>query len=162
VAAGGIVIGGGRADHVVVAGNDLVGVAEAVHVGVSVRKDRDTRWAERVEIRGNRAVMRVPVELKQGPRAYFVGNVRHGVVADNEMRVEAGSFMEGVRVWGELGPLVRVDDNLLAGCALGVRFQNVQPSGRARLSASGNVAPDAGEVCVLASADVQVAPDNVP
>lgn len=171
VASGGVVVGGGTADSIVVDDNDLVGIAEAVHIGVkagSYKTSGSRRGADRVEITGNRAAMRVPFELLQGPRAYFVGNTAHAVVADNEMRLDpAGKFtrpdamLEGVRVWGVLGPLVRVDDNLLAGCATGVRIQP-QPGtpSRVRWNASGNVAPDAG-TAVVAPATV-TSSNNVP
>ena len=70
-------------------------------------------------------------------------------------------YAQGVRIWGELGPLVRVDDNLLAGCKTGVRVrpQSTTPP-RVRWHVSGNVAPDAG-AAVAAPASVMRS-DNVP
>jgi hypothetical protein len=143
-----VVVGGGVADAVRVTGNQLLGVAEAVHVGVGVgpRGVLD-RTAGKVEIRGNRAVMRVPMELLRAPRAVFVGNARNALVAENEATVEGQSGQaveEGVRVWGHLGPYMRVADNLLAGCATGVLVQTVDvPPARRRWHVEGNVAPDA-------------------
>jgi len=159
VASVGVVVGGGAADSVVVGDNDLVGVAEAVHVAVragGLKVAGARRSVGRIELSGNRAALRVPFELLQGPRAYYVGNANHAVVVDNEMRLDAaGRFtrpdavLEGIRVWGVFGPLVRVDDNLLAGCGTGVR---IQPQGAAPArhlwEASGNVAPDAGSAVV--------------
>jgi hypothetical protein len=148
VASQGVVVGGGAADAVLVRGNQLLGVAEAVHVGLSAggRAVLD-RQAGKVEIRGNRAVMRVPVELLQAPRAYFVGNARNAVVAENEATVEGQAGLaveEGVRVWGHLGPFMRVADNLLVGCTTGVHVESVDvvPPQR-RWLVEGNVAPGA-------------------
>jgi hypothetical protein len=51
---------------------------------------------------------------------------------------------EGVRVWGHLGPYMRVADNLLAGAATGVFVQPVDPPpSRFRWYVQRNVAPDA-------------------
>jgi hypothetical protein len=159
VASVGIVVGGGVADSVVVRDNDLLGVAEAVHVAVrsgGLKTAGARRSAGRIELSGNRAALRVPFELLQGPRAYYVGNANHAVVADNEMRLDSSAkvtrddaVLEGIRVWGFLGALVRVDDNLLAGCGTGVRIQPQVGALTPHLwEASGNVAPDAGSAVV--------------
>jgi hypothetical protein len=168
----GIVVGGAIAKSVSVFDNELSGVAEAVHVGVSAGGAKVAgaqRQAGRVEIRGNRAAMSIPFELELGARAFFVGNVGHAVIADNDMRLDtslgkrsAGAlYREGIRVWGMFGPSVRIDDNLLAGCLTGVRVQpRSAPPTRSRWSVSGNVAPNA-HAAVAAPANV-VRSENVP
>ena len=89
--------------------NDLIGVREAVHVGLSaggLGVRGSDRQVDMVQIRGNRAVMRVPLGLQLGPRGYFVGNGRHIRIAENEMAVDSAGaepvFREGIRVWGQL------------------------------------------------------------
>jgi hypothetical protein len=172
VASAGVVVGGGRAESVTVSDNMIIGVLEVVHVGLHAgdRKAADARRrAGRVVIRGNRATMRIPFELLRGPRGYFVGNAQHVVVADNEMQFDAGRskrsdvFLEGVRLWGEFGPRIRVDDNLLDCCETGVRVQPQSlpsPPPRVRWSVSGNVAPHA-TAGVVAPASV-LKSGNVP
>ena len=168
VAWAGIVVAGGVAQHVVIADNDLIGVREAVHVGLSaggLRVPGSDRHADKVHIRGNRAVLRVPLELQAGPRGYFVGNGRHIRIVANEMTVEGTStgpaFQEGIRVWGSFGARLAIDDNLLAGCAIGVRVRpQPNPPAVSRWSVSGNVAPQAGSA-VAAPASV-IRTGNVP
>lgn len=166
VAWAGIVIAGGVAQHVTVEDNDLVGMREAVHVGLSaggLRVPGSNRRADMVRIHGNRAVMRVPLELQQGPRAFFVGNASHVSIAGNDVVVDdaRARMLEGIRVWGELGGRVTITDNLLAGCSIGVRVgPQPNPPVRRRWNATGNVAPDAG-AAVVAPPSV-IATDNVP
>ena len=146
----GVVIGGARADSVTVSGNELAGVSQAVHVGVSARSS-SLLSAGRVEISGNRALLRVPFEYPRAPSGIFAGNVTHARITDNEVRLDpaaaaglpAAAVLEGVRLWGAFGPLVRVSDNLLANCDTGVRIAPGPSLQRFRWDASGNVAPDA-------------------
>ena len=160
VASQGVVVGGGVAESVVVRDNQLLGVAEAVHVGVSAGGQNvpgSDRQAGKVDVRGNRAVLRVPVELQQAPRAFFVGNARTAIIAGNEATVEGrtGTAVQvGVRAWGNFGPMLLIADNMLAGCQTGVQVVTTTLGPlRRRWHVEGNVAPDA-EIGVAAPVGV--------
>ena len=136
VAAQGIVVAGRVARAVDVAGNILGDVQVGIQVGVShsaspgAARDR----AGRVRIVDNVLTLRLPVERTRGRYGIFLGNVEHGLVAGNDLRVAARPlttevYEEGIRVWGQLGSFLGVRENVVANADTGIRVEPVDEQG---------------------------------
>lgn len=135
IGAQGIVVAGSRADDVTIAGNDISGLRQGVHLGLS------HRGAARGDIRAYDAIGRAVVTgntvrvVFDGPgrerHAIFVGHCNSLLVADNRLdcaRGERGrAGAEGVRVFGQLGRFMIVRQNHLSGFTTGIRIVPLNP-----------------------------------
>ncbi|MGH3665461.1 MAG: hypothetical protein ACRDU8_05140 [Egibacteraceae bacterium] len=103
--------------------------------------------------------------MAQGQHAFFVGNANSVWIEGNHMAAPdrpqgERTFEEGVRVYGRLGPLLTVRENLLGNAAVGVLVQPLEEQTPHAWRVVGNVAP-AARFGVVAPASV-VRTDNEP
>ena len=126
----GIVVSGQSADEVIIADNSVSAAVQGIHVALSHR-DQPGRgppdFVGRAQIRGN------TVAIYLGPTAFyerhgiFVGACQSLVVEDNAVSVTRTTLtqkllIEGVRVFGQFGPLVLIRKNVLQNVTTGVRL----------------------------------------
>ncbi len=174
---GGIVVGGVAADEVRITDNTLSDVLRGIHVGLSrsptaadpgigiLRKLR-TLAVGRVHIAGNSVRVVVGVDGVGERHGVFVGTVVSAEVSSNLLvlrRVgEAATSrrVEGIRIFGQLGPLVLVQGNHLVGFPVGIAVRPLGTLQRSRglWRVAANVASGA-EVRVEAPESVEQA-DN--
>jgi hypothetical protein len=155
-----IVIAGTVAEDVVVEGNAIAGVAEAVHVATSFRRTPDTPpdLAGSVRIRGNELALSLPLELAAAPRAVFVGNAKRVAAEDNRADAPVGGpMLVGIEMFGSFGPHLLVRDNLLPGARTGILLRPVGAVPQLHLWViEDNITPGAGTP-VVAPATARVA-----
>jgi len=162
VAAQGIVVAGRVARAVEVTGNVVGDVLVGVQVGVShdAPIGEEVDRAGRVRIVDNVVTLRLPLERERGQYGIFLGNVEHGLVAGNDLRVAAKAldtvvYDEGIRVWGLLGSFLGVRENVVANAETGIRVRPVsEDKGGHQWFVVDNATPHAS-LSVLAPASVR-------
>jgi hypothetical protein len=169
-----IVIGGTRGQDVRVANNSISDAMGGVHLALSRHKglNEDERPPaisfERVAVVGNVVNHLVPDGTTGAHAGIFVGNVRHAIIRDNQVRgpdptqgVERDRVGHGIRVWGTFGPQVLVTGNAVADAHEGIRVVSMPPrSNNPRLwLVTQNVVTNCDDP-IFVSSQVTVAPDN--
>jgi hypothetical protein len=130
----GIVVGGARADTVVVRDNLVEGTIQGIHVGVSGRGEARLSAGE-VMISRNIVHALVPAVYAQDRHAVFVGNARSVHVLDTVATLtrpdrdlsRVQSSVDAVRVQGTLGPFLAVRQTSTQGFVVGVRVEPLAP-----------------------------------
>lgn len=159
VVADGIVVAGSRAGDVQVEGNTVEAALRGVTVATSTRPPAEAEPAGRVVLAGN-VVEFAPLGGMERRFGLFVGNARSLTIRDNRVRGPATNAqrrrLEGVRVWGRLGPFALVRDNHVSGAATGVRFVpvGVVPKAPAWV-VTHNLAERASTIVATPSAEVE-------
>jgi hypothetical protein len=138
----GIVVGGSSATEVRIRDNTVVGAAQGIHLGLShkgaprshPKKNNPaggTDTAVNISITGN-SVHTFSSILMRGAEGIFVGNCANLIIEGNKLLVTPATTgrsasIDGIRVFGWLGPLVIIRHNCLTGFSLpGI---NVHPLG---------------------------------
>ena len=119
--------------------NRIEGCRQGIHLGASreggAEPDDGDPCAhdalDTVIVQGNAVDVLLSPETSAERHGIFVGNARHITVQDNRVtvrRTEAGAVwrIDGIRVWGFLGPMVLVRQNHTDGADVGIR---VRPAG---------------------------------
>ncbi|SHN13494.1 DUF6519 domain-containing protein [Cryptosporangium aurantiacum] len=110
-----------------IVGNRVTGFVQGIHVGASGSGGR-RGIAHHVVISGNVVRLRVP-SLSPQRHGIFVGSVFHANLSDNLVELvwpeapewgELTGPLDGIRVHGTFGPLVRLRDNACIGTRRGV------------------------------------------
>ena len=129
VAYKGIVVGGTHAREVRINDNILDGVQEGIHVGLSDRSSSQTttRIAGRVVIENNSINVRIPPLVVHRRGGVFVGNCNHLTIKQNHIRVQRYTWsqrttVEAIRIYGQMGRMIVVQQNYASGCTTGVRL----------------------------------------
>jgi hypothetical protein len=135
VAGQAIVVGGRRADQVDIVSNEIHAAHQGIHVGLSHQALRTSGFADRITrvvVRENR-VHCVPAAGGPGERhAVFLGNAQSAVLVDNYLTVTRGPGLrnltvDGIRVFGFVGPFVQVRSNHVEDFAKPLNFQQRGP-----------------------------------
>ncbi|MFT3769523.1 MAG: DUF6519 domain-containing protein [Minicystis sp.] len=142
VAAQGIVVAGSIAGDVRIRDNTVRGALQGIHVGLS----HDTKGEEipqsdsvdRLLIAGNTVHLRFPLDEQRDRHGIFVGNARSLVIEDNFVAalrtpLAAAGYIEGIRVFGELGGMCLIRQNHMVDFDVGVRAQATNPGRPPRL-----------------------------
>jgi hypothetical protein len=132
IAARGIVVAGGLADEVRIVGNTVRNAVQGIHVGVSAQRVRNpgtgvSDTAGRVVISDNTVHVVLMPESAVERHGVFVGNCRSLIIEDNYITCERPGTasrlsIEGIRVYGFLGPMAYVTRNHISGFHTGVRM----------------------------------------
>jgi hypothetical protein len=130
VAAGqGIVVGGTHAGTIQILDNVVEDAVQGIHVGVSQQKLQGAT-AEQVVVARNIVHLLVPHLYPEERHAIFVGNARSIHVIDTVATLQRlggenvsapPTDVEGIRIYGELGPFLCVRQSSLHGFHVGVR-----------------------------------------
>jgi uncharacterized protein DUF6519 len=157
LAAQGIVVAGTTADEVRIKGNTVRDSVQGIHVGVSAQRVRNpgggvSDTAGRVVIDDNVVAIALMAESSVERHGVFVGNVRSLIIQNNQLsceRVGAASRMtiDGIRVYGFIGPMGFVTRNDLSGFTTGIRFaalNNIADGQRSMWRVVDNIAVGAG------------------
>ena len=123
----GVVCGGRLAADVLIEGNTIGQVVEAIRVAVShsAGPNDSPDMAGSVRIRSNDCRHVLPIELSRGSESIFVGNTERLEVSGNHCSV-AGvargetAYDNGVRIYGHLGSKVMVAENVVDHCDTGI------------------------------------------
>lgn len=149
----GIVVAGSRLASAHIAGNRISGAAEGLTVALS-REERVSKGqrgislqAGKVWIRDNRISVPDLAGWAGERGAVRIGGVERLEVTGNDLRADAQTWfepIEGIRIWGSLGRLVRVEDNTADGfdVAFGLHTEIPRPgypAGWTRWSVSRNI-----------------------
>jgi hypothetical protein len=128
----GIVVAGRTAREVHVTGNTVENFLQCIHVGVSHQgsgTDVPADSAGGVTIADNTVSVKLPYGVTSQRHGIFVGNVRSVRVIGNRIAGwaaqldEGGPDIDGIRVWGYLGPAMHVVENQTTDCRLAVRVR---------------------------------------
>lgn len=152
----GIVVGGRVARSVEIASNTVDDAVIGIQVGLSHRAPATAppHVAGRVRIVDNVVTLRLPVERSRGQYGVFLGNVEHGLVTGNDVRVSSRAptaqvYDEGVRVWGHLGTFLGVRENVVGNAEAGIRVEPLDaPRGARQWFVVDNATPHAGQSVV--------------
>lgn len=129
VASKGIVCAGSYIGHVFISENVVTGVEDCVHIGVSHRTNNpdELDYAKSVFIQDNVIYMSKPVEKMLGNRGIFVGNAKSIRIERNEIQFitndSTAEFQDGIKIYGDLGRMIMVRENVIKGCRVGLRIQ---------------------------------------
>jgi hypothetical protein len=125
-------LGGERTADVHIAGNRVIGFRQGISVALSDSQRLGSNrylFAHSVRITGNSIDLRVPLFARQ----------RHGILVGHALSVQVGGnrievlepsqpnwavslpLTDGIRIWGQYGPYLHVQDNLTVGVWTGVR-----------------------------------------
>ena len=124
----GIVVGGSRIRSVQVRDNVVEGTVQGIHVGASSESDTPDS-AEEVLLSRNVVHALVPPDYDRERHGIFVGNARSVHVIDTVATLTrtgrsprlADTPVEGIRVFGVLGPFLVIRHTSLRGFQIGIR-----------------------------------------
>jgi hypothetical protein len=131
----GIVVGGGRTSLVRIVDNLVEGVVQGIHVGAS-GPPVGRESIDEVVLSRNVVHLVVPVSYPRERHAVYVGNAGSVHVLDTVASLRRTGAVtppavptpvDGVRVFGALGPFVVIRNTSLTGFAVGVRVVAVAP-----------------------------------
>lgn len=155
-----VVVGGETVRDVRIVNNTIRNVVQGIHLGPSPRS--------RTSIGGNTVeVLLPPPEVSSERHGIFVADSDSLLVENNQVIVwrfesTAGTAIDGIRVYGGLGPMMLVRQNHVVGCTTGVFVRPVGPAGSQLLwLVADNAAP--GTTVAVDAPDTRVRKrDNVP
>jgi len=124
-----ITVGGERAVNIRVNDNNIEGFLEGIHVGLSSNKNPDIRdrrlLTDNVNIQNNNICVFLPPFIQNTERyGIFAGNSKNLCIENNSIYLERGIdgrrtgnqvYIEGIRVWGEFGKRILVNQNIICG-----------------------------------------------
>ncbi|HET7787647.1 MAG TPA: DUF6519 domain-containing protein [Myxococcales bacterium] len=136
----GIVVGGAHADEIRIQGNTISGVLQGIHAGLShgfapgTTPHARRRGAPRdlggaVWVRDNTVNAVHPLDWAGERHGIFTGNFDNVVIENNRLALRryAKTPIDGIRVFGELGPHVQVASNRIDGFPRGIWVHPVVP-----------------------------------
>jgi len=119
--------------------NRIEGFIQGIHLGASFNPTRrdDRLRLYKAHVTGNPVLLRVPGFAGER-HGIFVGNAHSAVVRENMVDLTfpevddwaAMKPIDGVRLWGTYGPLVRAVGNHCQGVYTGVRFNPINAGDR--------------------------------
>lgn len=125
----GIVCGGKIATDLRILNNVIEGAQQGIQVGLSDRSQstKKTYIAGRVIIENNTIRLRVPPLVIHRRGGIFVGNCNHLTISQNQINVQRYQWtsqtpIEAVRVFGQLGRMMIIDQNYATNCSVGFRI----------------------------------------
>jgi Family of unknown function (DUF6519) len=133
IGARGIVVGGTVATDARITGNTVRDVIQGIHVGISAKRQRKpgpgqgvSDTAGRVIIAGNTTHIVLMPESAFERHGIFVGNCQSLLIQDNYATCDRVSTadrlaIDGIRVYGFLGPFAYITRNHLSGFTTGIR-----------------------------------------
>jgi predicted SnoaL-like aldol condensation-catalyzing enzyme len=136
VAAQGIVLAGSFQHDVRIINNSLSGVHQGIHIGLShkdaPRNDHDS--IERSVISGNSVFVTPAFGATLQAHGAFVGNCRSAIIENNfvvirvpiktyKESVQDGRAVEGIRVFGILGPMIVIRQNHIQNATVGIHVR---------------------------------------
>ncbi len=149
----GVVVGGTVAEDVRVLYNRIENVIQGVHVALShadPKRAGPPDVAGTVVVRANRITLLLPPNAVRQRHGVFVGSCESLVVDDNRIRAvrptgTSNHLLDGIRVFGVLGPFLVIERNLIEGCDFGIEVvpANPAPAKQALWRVLHNVAPNA-------------------
>lgn len=124
-----ITVGGERALNIRINDNNIDGFLEGIHVGLSNNKNPEIEnrrlFTDNVNIQNNNICVFLPPFIQHSERyGIFAGNSRNLCIQNNSIYLERGDdgrrngnqvYIEGIRVWGEFGKRILVDQNVICG-----------------------------------------------
>ena len=139
----GIVVGGETGDNIHIARNDVDGMMQGIHLGLSHQATRDI-FDELgiVKLEKNRIANILSPVASMGRHGIFVGHCKNLVIDDNDLylkRLPMATSLEidGIRLWGKFGQKLQVTNNYVGGFdnpklhySVGIRIVPVTPIGR--------------------------------
>jgi hypothetical protein len=143
VASQGIVLGGTAADEIRIQSNTIAGVLQGIHLGVSHGVPKGTRGGRRKPgavtrdtagsawVVSNTVNVVLPVDWRGERHGIFAGNVTSLVIDGNRLHVTRFGNedpIDGIRVWGALGPRVLVENNHVDSFTRSIWVHPVNPS----------------------------------
>jgi hypothetical protein len=134
----GIVVGGGSRTDVVIAGNEVVGAVQGIHVGISDDRRPGVERAGDVRVTGNVARCAVPASYDLDRHGVYVSNALSVRIADtlascqrtrsSEKPSTTATPVDGIKVTGRLGGHVSISGSTLEGFTTGVRIDPFGPT----------------------------------
>ncbi len=128
----GIVCAGQVASDIQIIGNSVRGAQEGIHVGVSDHSLSNSQnfTAGRVLVSANNISLIIPPVMEGRRGGVFVGNCNNLTIQDNQILIQRFPlsrrlYLEGVRVYGRLGPMMMIRQNYMTSCTVGVRVKPV-------------------------------------
>jgi nitrous oxidase accessory protein NosD len=131
VASQGIVVGGRKAEDVRILNNTIHGVLQGIHIGQSRRlQDRDPKVVdrtERLQVFGNTVSVLLPMIIPYERHGIFCGNCDSLAIENNKISILRGlttkeTHIDGIRVFGQLGRMVKVCQNHIKKPTVGIYF----------------------------------------
>lgn len=131
VASQGIVVGGRKAEDVRILNNTIHGVLQGIHVGQSRKlKDRDPNVLDRtvrLQIIGNTVTVLLPTIIPYERHGIFCGNCDSLAVENNYVVIKRyqetlETNIDGIRVFGTVGRMVKVCQNHIEYPTVGIYF----------------------------------------
>ncbi len=128
-----------HAGDVRITNNRIVGFQQGVTVAFSSNSPADRSrylFARRVVITGNAIDLRVPMFARRR-HGIFVGHALSAEVNSNQIQVIEPTpinqtlslpVMDGIRLWGQYGPLLHICENLIIGVWTGIRMKVLNPN----------------------------------
>jgi hypothetical protein len=116
-------------------GNRIDGFMQGIHAGASLGpRSAPQLWLYRVSVRDNTVIVRTP-PIARERHGIFAGNSLSTEIIDNHVQLDTSRPssrsgappIDGIRVWGMLGPLLKVAGNHSVGVNTGVRVQAQNP-----------------------------------
>ncbi|HEY8843199.1 MAG TPA: hypothetical protein VIM23_04780 [Gaiellaceae bacterium] len=138
----GIVIAGSSVGTARIDGNLVEDTVQGIHVGISDAEQKARDAADTVVVSRNVVHALVPVDYSRDRHGVFVGNARSIHVVDTVATlrrigtVASGAKpteVEGIRIYGVLGPFLTVRQSSLQGFAVGVRVVPLAPFPKPRM-----------------------------
>ena len=138
----GIVTAGTQIGTVRIDGNLVEDTIQGIHVGVSDAGSNEVDNADTVVISRNVVHALVPVDFARDRHGVFVGNARTTHIVDTVATLRrtgtlapgaVATPVEGIRIYGTLGPFLTVRQSSLSGFAVGVRVVPLAPVPRSHM-----------------------------
>ncbi len=163
----GIVVAGSRAETTQILDNLVESAVQGIHVGVSDASTPQREAAGEVVVLGNVIHLLVPVDYQRDRHAVFVGNARSVHVKDTvasltRIGAGAGTLVEAIRVYGQLGPFLVVRQTSLSGFRVGVSVRPLDPIPNPRVWLVAETMAAGGVLAVDAPSQVDSDEHNAP
>jgi hypothetical protein len=163
----GIVVAGSRAETTQILDNLVESAVQGIHVGVSDASTPEREAAGEVVLLGNVIHLLVPVDYERDRHAVFVGNARSVHVKDTvasltRIGAGAGTLVEAIRVFGQLGPFLVVRQTSLSGFRVGVSVRPLDPIPNPRVWLVAETMAAGGVLAVDAPSQVDSDEHNAP
>jgi uncharacterized protein DUF6519 len=159
-----VVCAGALSREVQVTGNLIQDFYQGVRVAVSDRGETAGKFSslKSVTVADNSMQLRVPFDYEPGSFGMLIGNADRVRVTGNNLALSDPNaldqtYVEGIRVWGHLGPLMILRENHVSVGRIGLRVEHVGPLkklGAQQWLAADNMV-DAGGAVIVAPTQVQ-------
>ena len=139
----GIVVGGETGENIHIVRNDIDGMMQGIHIGLSHQSSREI-FDELgiVKVEKNKIANILSPVASMGRHGIFVGHCKNLFIDDNDlylkrMPMASDLNIDGIRLWGKFGQKLQVSNNYVGGFdnpklhySVGIRIVPVEPIGR--------------------------------